>query len=51
MVSLDKEERITKDKIQIMPWRIFLKQLWDGGIINRRYKKIPLIGFQQRRVG
>ena len=33
IVSLDKEERITKDKIHIMPWEIFLKKLWQGAII------------------
>ena len=33
VVSLDKEERTTQDKIQIMPWEIFLKKLWRGWII------------------
>ncbi|MBC6415068.1 MAG: ATP-binding protein [Bdellovibrionales bacterium] len=33
VVSLDKEERITKDKIYIMPWKAFLKKLWQGAII------------------
>ena len=33
VVSLDKEERVTKDKIQIMPWEVFLKKLWRGVII------------------
>ena len=33
VVSLDKEERTTQDKIQIMPWEIFLKKLWAGRII------------------
>ena len=28
MISLDKEARITKDKIQVMPWEFFLKRLW-----------------------
>jgi len=33
LVSLDKEERVTKDKIYIMPWEVFLKKLWQGNII------------------
>ena len=33
VVSLDKEERITKDKIYIIPWESFLKKLWDGKLI------------------
>ena len=33
IVSLDEEERITKDKIYIMPWESFLKNLWKGKII------------------
>ena len=33
VVSLDKEERITKDKIQIIPWESFLKKLWEGKLI------------------
>ena len=33
VVSLDPEERITKDKIQILPWSSFLKKLWQGKIV------------------
>lgn len=33
LVSLDSEERITKDKIKILPWEGFLKKLWKGQII------------------
>ena len=33
VVYLDKKERMTKDKIQIMPWEAFLKKLWKGAII------------------
>ena len=33
VVSLDKEERITKDKIHIIPWETFLKKLWNGKLI------------------
>ena len=32
-VSLDTEKRVTKDNIQILPWKIFLKMLWKGEII------------------
>ncbi len=33
VVSLDKEERRTKDNIHILPWRIFLTRLWKNQII------------------
>lgn len=32
MVSLDKEKRKTKDGIHILPWPVFLNQLWKGRI-------------------
>ncbi len=32
VVSLDEEKRITRDKIYILPWRVFLNQLWKGQI-------------------
>ena len=33
IISLDREERLTKDKIQIFPWESFLKKLWKGQIL------------------
>jgi len=33
LVSLDSQPRETEDKIEILPWKIFLKQLWGGEII------------------
>ena len=33
VVSFDKHERITQDKIHILHWESFLKQLWNGKII------------------
>jgi len=33
LVSLDSKSRETEDRIEILPWQIFLKQLWDGEII------------------
>ena len=33
LVSLDPQPRETEDKIEILPWKIFLKQLWGGEII------------------
>ena len=33
VVSLDKEERRTRDNIHILPWRIFLTRLWKNQII------------------
>lgn len=33
VVSLDREKRITKDKIHILPWETFLKKLWKGEIV------------------
>ena len=33
VVSLDEEERITKDKIHIMPWEVFLNKLWSEKIV------------------
>jgi len=33
LVSLDSKPRKTEDQIEILPWQIFLKRLWDGEII------------------
>ena len=33
VVSMDEETRVTQDKITILPWKVFLKQLWEGKII------------------
>ena len=33
IVSLDESERITSDKIHIVPWKRFLKKLWEGKLI------------------
>ena len=33
LVSLDPKPRKTEDQIEILPWQIFLKRLWDGEII------------------
>jgi len=33
LVSLDSKPRETEDRIEILPWQIFLKRLWDGEII------------------
>ena len=33
VVSLDSTERVTKDKIKILPWKQFLQKLWKGEII------------------
>ena len=33
VVSLDSEERVTKDKIKILPWKKFLEKLWKGSIV------------------
>lgn len=33
VVSLDSEERVTKDHIQILPWEKFLEKLWKGEIV------------------
>ena len=33
VVSFDTDERITQDKIHILPWESFLKKLWQGQII------------------
>ena len=33
VVSLDTQERVTKDGIQILPWELFLKNLWHKKII------------------
>ncbi len=32
LVSLDSRPRKTEDQIEILPWHIFLEQLWGGGI-------------------
>ena len=34
LVSLDPRPRRTDDQIEILPWRIFLKQLWGGEIFH-----------------
>lgn len=31
LVSMDTAPRLTDDKIEIMPWRMFLQELWAGG--------------------
>ncbi len=33
VISMDRNLRITKDKIKILPWKLFLKKLWKGDII------------------
>ncbi len=33
VVSLDSAPRKTADGIEILPWKIFLKQLWDGKVM------------------
>lgn len=33
LISLDPNPRKTEDQIEILPWRIFLEQLWGGEII------------------
>jgi hypothetical protein len=33
VVSLDSVSRKTADGIEILPWKIFLKQLWDGKVM------------------
>ncbi|MBW2657397.1 MAG: hypothetical protein JRC59_06800 [Deltaproteobacteria bacterium] len=33
VVSCDRYERKTEDKITIFPWKLFLKKLWNGEII------------------
>jgi len=33
LVSLDSKPRETQDQIEILPWQIFLKQLWGGEVI------------------
>jgi predicted AAA+ superfamily ATPase len=32
LVSLDSKPRMTEDQIEILPWRIFLEQLWAGEV-------------------
>ncbi len=34
LVSLDAESRRTSDNIEIMPWQVFLKQLWSGCVMG-----------------
>jgi predicted AAA+ superfamily ATPase len=34
LVSMDSKSRQTEDRIEILPWRVFLERLWSGGIIN-----------------
>ena len=33
VVSLDTNERITSDKIHILPWKLFLNKLWKGQLL------------------
>ena len=33
LVSLDFNPRRTEDNIEILPWNIFLEQLWEGQVI------------------
>ena len=33
LVSMDSKPRKTEDQIEILPWQIFLKQLWGGEVI------------------
>jgi uncharacterized protein len=33
LVSLDPKRRKTEDQIEILPWKIFLEQLWGGDIL------------------
>jgi len=34
LVSLDSTPRKTQDQIQILPWQVFLEQLWQGKILG-----------------
>lgn len=34
VISLDTHERLTADGIQIWPWKVFLKKLWENNIIS-----------------
>jgi len=34
LVSRDPKPRKTEDGIEILPWEVFLRELWDGGIIR-----------------
>ena len=34
LISQDSKPRNTEDQIEIIPWRIFLQQLWNGDIIT-----------------
>ncbi len=33
LVSLDSKPRMTEDHMEILPWQIFLEQLWGGEVI------------------
>ena len=33
LVSMDERPRLTEDKIEILPWQVFLERLWSGAII------------------
>jgi len=33
LVSLDQAPRKTQDRIEILPWKTFLEELWSGGIL------------------
>ena len=33
LVSMDPRPRRTHDGVEILPWRDFLEQLWDGKIV------------------
>jgi predicted AAA+ superfamily ATPase len=34
LVSLDSKPRKTEDQIEILPWQVFLEQLWGGELVN-----------------
>ena len=34
LVSLDSTPRKTQDQIEILPWQVFLEQLWQGKILG-----------------
>ena len=36
LVSLDSKPRMTEDQIEILPWQIFLEQLWGGELVENK---------------
>ena len=37
IVSNDPEQRMTEDQIEILPWQVFLEQLWNGERMEYRF--------------